>query len=162
MSLKEELSLYKSIETIEHECLLNIIYTGTLLSKISYKHFSKFNLTESQFNVLMQLKYSEKEGVSQVVLSKRLFVNKSDITGLIDRLEKVKLVERLPHKTDRRVNIIKITKLGFAKVEETEKEYFKIVNKIMKGLANKNKKLIVKCMETIRDNVRLNIENMEE
>src|ERR1035437_8796580 len=103
MSLKDELQLYREIETKEHECIMSIMYTSTLLYKLGYKYFGKFNMTESQFNALMQLKYSEKEGMSQVQLSKRLLVNKADVTGLVDRMEKTKLVERLSSDTDRRI-----------------------------------------------------------
>lgn len=153
MGLKEELSLYKSIESIEHECLLNIVYTGTTLSKLANKYFSKYGITDAQFNTLMILKYSENEGVSQVVLSKRLLVNKADMTGLIDRLEKVQLAQRIIHPKDRRINLIKITEKGLEKLLEVEPNYFKAIEKLMGELGRAEIEKIVKGMEKMRENI---------
>lgn len=154
MGLKEELKLYRPIETLEHECILNIVYTSSMLSKAAYNYFSKFNLTEAQFNMLMQLKYSEKEGVSQVSLSKRLFVNKADITGLVDRLEKLSLVQREAHAQDRRIKIIKITKEGLQLLARVEHNYFKEVNKLMGSLGKTELNKLIHNMEKIRNNIR--------
>ena len=154
MSLREELQLYREIETKEHECVMSIMYTSTLLYKIAYKYFSGFNITESQFNSLMQLKYSEKEGMSQIQLSRRLLVNKAEVTGLVDRMEKAKLVERLSAPSDRRVKIIKITKKGLETVKTMESGYFNYVNKVMGGLGKKEIENMVQGLQSIRKNAQ--------
>ncbi|MDD5491249.1 MAG: MarR family transcriptional regulator [bacterium] len=150
MSLREELGLDQPIETIEHECLLNIVYTGTIFSKLSYKFFSKSEITDAQFNVLMQLKYSKQQKLSQVDLSKRLFVNRADITGLIDRLEKGGFVKRGSHPTDRRVNLIAITSIGLELLSRLEPEYFKEVNKIFGNFGKKEINDLISSLEKIR------------
>ena len=104
MDLKNELGLDQAIKTVEHECLLNIVYTGMMINKSAYRYFSRYGITETQFNVLMLLKYALSDGLSQVALSRRLVVNKADMTGLIDRLERKKLVERSRDGHDRRIN----------------------------------------------------------
>jgi len=154
MGLKEELKLYKEIDTAEHECLMNIVYTANLLSKAGYKFFASFGVTETQFNALMQLKYSEAEGVSQVVLSGRLLVNKADISGIIDRLEKQGMVERLAHGSDRRVKIVRITKKGMAVLKDCEAKYFKHVEQIMKEVTPARLKETVSGLELMRANMR--------
>ncbi len=150
MGLKEELGLDQPIETIEHECLLNIVYTGTIFSKLSYKFFSKTDITDAQFNVLMQLKYSKQQKLSQVDLSKRLFVNRADVTGLIDRLEKGGFVKRGNHPTDRRINLIAITSKGLELLEHLEPEYFKEVNRIFSNFGKKDIKDLINNLEKIR------------
>lgn len=150
MSLKDELGLDQPIETIEHECLLNIVYTGTIFSKLSYKFFSQSGITDAQFNVLMQLKYSKQQKLSQVELSKRLFVNRADVTGLIDRLEKGGFVKRGSHPTDRRVNLIAITSKGLELLKHLEPEYFKEVNKIFGNFRQKEIKNLIINLEKIR------------
>lgn len=150
MGLKEELGLDQPIETIEHECLLNIVYTGTIFSKLSDKFFSKSDITDAQFNVLMQLKYSKQQKLSQVDLSKRLFVNRADVTGLIDRLEKGGFVKRGSHPTDRRVNLIAITPKGLDLLERLEPEYFKEVNKIFGNFGKTEIKDLINNLEKVR------------
>ena len=150
MGLKEELGLDQAIETIEHECLLNIVYTGTIFNKLSYRFFSKTGITDAQFNVLMQLKYSSKQELSQVELSRRLFVNRADITGLIDRLEKGGYVSRGVHPTDRRVNIIKVSAKGLDLLKRLEPAYFAEVNKLFKNLNKGEITGIISSLEKIR------------
>ena len=154
MSLKEELGLDRPIDTEEHECLLNIVYTGTLISKLSNKFFSKSGTTDAQFNVLMQLKYSKSQELSQVALSKRLFVNRADVTGLIDRLEKADMVKRTAHPEDRRVNIISITGKGMELLDKLEPLYFKEVNRVLARLNQSDIKQVINSMEKIRMNLK--------
>ncbi len=154
MNLKDELGLDQAIKTMEHECLLNIVYTGSMINKSAYRYFSRFGITETQFNVLMLLKYTLSEGLSQVALSKRLVVNKADMTGLINRLEKKALAERLRDGNDRRINLIKITRRGKEILLKVEKEYFAEVNRLFKGCPKTGIKAMIQGLETIRKNLR--------
>jgi MarR family transcriptional regulator, organic hydroperoxide resistance regulator len=63
-----------------------------------------------QCDVLTTL--TEKEGVSQQELAKRLYVTKGNISGLIDRLAEAGLVERRSTANDRRQRAIHLTEAG--------------------------------------------------
>jgi len=154
MNLKEELGLDQTIETMEHECLLNVLYTATMLYKASYVYFRQYGITDAQFNVLIQLRYEKQQELSQADLGRRLVVNKADMTGIIDRLEKAGLVMREDHPKDRRVNIIKITRKGRDIVNKLEPGYFTAVKKAMSSMSKNDMKTIIKGMEKIRENVR--------
>jgi MarR family transcriptional regulator, organic hydroperoxide resistance regulator len=65
-----------------------------------------------QCDVLTTL--SEYEGVSQQELAKRLYVTKGNISGLLDRLEEARLVERRSTASDRRQYAIHLTEAGRA------------------------------------------------
>jgi MarR family transcriptional regulator, organic hydroperoxide resistance regulator len=69
-----------------------------------------------QCDVLTTL--TEKEGVSQQELAKRLYVTKGNISGLIDRLEEAGLVERRSTAADRRQHAICLTEAGRAMAEK--------------------------------------------
>jgi DNA-binding MarR family transcriptional regulator len=154
LSLKKELGLDQTIETMEHECLLNILYTATMLYKASYIYFRQYGITDAQFNVLIQLQYEKQQGLSQTDLGRRLVVNKADMTGIIGRLEKAGLVGRENHPQDRRINIIKITRKGRDIVNKLEPGYFQEVKKVMSDMSKNDMKTIMKGMEKIRENVR--------
>jgi DNA-binding MarR family transcriptional regulator len=154
MKLKEELGLDQSIETVAHECLLNILYVGTMISKTSYVYFREYGITDAQFNVLIQLRYTKQSTLSQADLGRRLVVNKADMTGIVDRLEKAGLVERTDHPKDRRVNVIKITRNGRDMVNKLEPDYLEIVRKLMSGILKTDMKIIIRGMEKVRENIR--------
>ena len=69
-----------------------------------------------QCDVLTTL--TEKEGVSQQELAKRLYVTKGNISGLIDRLTEAGLVERRSTASDRRQHAIHLTEAGRATAEQ--------------------------------------------
>lgn len=154
MNLKTELGLAQPLETQENECLLNILFTATILYKISYKFFKKFDLSDAQFNVLMQLCYAEESSLSQVELSRRLVVNKTDMTGIIDRLEKAQMVERVAHPNDRRVNMIRVTEKGRELVKKIEPHYMEEIFKLMKGLSKQDMQRLIQGLEKVRENIR--------
>ena len=69
-----------------------------------------------QCDVLTTL--TEREGVSQQELAKRLYVTKGNISGLIDRLTEAGLVERRSTASDRRQHAIYLTGAGRAMAEK--------------------------------------------
>jgi DNA-binding MarR family transcriptional regulator len=93
------------------------IYSVTLLNNIINKNvsgqLSKYNLTLAKFNVLMVVQHlGGVKGIKQVTISKYLILTPSNITKLIDKLEKDKLIARSAPMGDRRVNIVTITEKG--------------------------------------------------
>lgn len=153
MGLAEELGLDKPIQTVEHESLLSIIYTGTMISRASFRYFQGMNLTDAQFNVLVQLKYASGRSLSQSALGRRLVVNKADMTGIIDRLEKTGLAMRQPHPKDRRVHMIAMTDKGEAMLDSLEPGYLEGVLKLMTGIPKKDLRSLNKVLEVVRNNV---------
>ncbi len=76
----------------------------------AFKISKKYGLTGPQSTLLRTL---IKEGpLSSASLSRRLYVTPSNITGIIDRLEKKGLVERIRKERDRRIVLINLTESG--------------------------------------------------
>ena len=72
-----------------------------------------FNLTPAKFNTMMVIKHVGKEkGLSQIDIGRRLIVTASNMTRLLDKLEKEGFIERFAREGDRRVNLIKISQKG--------------------------------------------------
>ncbi|MRR36635.1 MarR family transcriptional regulator [bacterium] len=90
---------------------------GFLLAKVYQRGFGLFkeqlepyDLTPPQFSLLAFL--WREDGLSQTSLSQKTQVDRTTIGGLIDRLEKLGLVERLPTPEDRRAYRICLTEKG--------------------------------------------------
>jgi len=76
----------------------------------SQKISKRYGLTEPQSAVLRNL--FNNGPVSSADLSRTLFVTPSNITGIIDRLEKKQFVKRIRKEGDRRVALITLTESG--------------------------------------------------
>lgn len=71
-----------------------------------------FGVTPQQFALLAFL--WKQDGLSQVELSLKTEVDRTTLSGLVDRLEKQELVHRARHPADRRVWLVSLTPAGRA------------------------------------------------
>jgi len=150
MRLQQELKLKQPLASANHEALLSLVRTSALMQKLSDRFFSQFGLTDVQFNILMILKEHGSAGLSQQELSEHLIVTKSNVVGLIDRLERGGYVRRMSHPSDRRFNQIVLTPNGARLELRIEESYFAEVDKMMNSLTASQKKAVILAMERIR------------
>jgi DNA-binding MarR family transcriptional regulator len=150
VKLQQELKLKQPLVSDNHEALLNLVRTSSMLLKLSDRFFSHFGLTDAQFNILMILNDYGPEGMSQQELSNHLIVTKSNMVGLVDRLENAGYVKRKPHPSDRRFYRIVLTAKGREMVERVKKSYFEEVDRMMGVLSDAQKKSLIGAMERLR------------
>ena len=107
--------------------------------------------------MLVQLKYSDKKALSQAELGRRLVVNKADMTGIVDRLERTGLVERSAHPSDRRVNLVRMTAEGEKVVNVLEPGYLKGVGLLMSGISRSDLMQLNRVLERVRSNAKVKL-----
>ena len=151
MGLQKELGLKNPILNQAHETVLGIVYTASLLNKQGSRLLRKFGLTEAQFNILMLLRHQSDNGrMNQTVLGDMLLVNRSNVTGLVDRLERDGLVRRVDDPEDRRVNLVEMTEAGREGLAIAKVDYFARVEKVLAGLSVEQRKMLVGLLESVR------------
>ncbi len=155
MSLKNELNLNAPFTLKSHESLLNIYFTATCIKKQGTDFLSQFDITAVQLNLMMMLGHQADDsgGLSQARLSEMMLVNRANVTSLIDRMEKVDFVVRTAADSDRRYNIIKLTRKGKALLKKVEPLYAKEVTRIMSPLSDAEQKKLVSMLERVRENM---------
>lgn len=79
-------------------------------------------LTFSRYELLMLLSFSKTGALPMAKASARLQVHPTSVTNTVDRLEAAKLVERVPHPSDRRATLIEITTAGRELVAQATEE----------------------------------------
>lgn len=155
MALEHELNLNKPFKLKSHETLLNIYFTATCIKKRGIDFLRPKGLTDVQLNLMLLLKHQGETngGLSQARISEMMLVNRANITSLVDRMEKVDLVQRTAEESDRRYNIIKLTKKGKKLIDKVEPAYGKEVERIMSVLSQSEQKRLMNMMEKIRKNI---------
>ena len=155
MTLSEELGFPRGISHEDHEALLNILFTGEALKKESTRLFEPLGITAPQFNVLILLLVQTKDGaMSQSDLGRMLTVNRSNVTGLVDRLEKLGMVERVLDNGDRRVNRVALTPKGREIAQKAQDLYLGRVHTIMKVLGRDQWNAISASLTRIRKQMK--------
>lgn len=100
-----------------YRALLQILRTAESLWNTSRVFFARWDLSPSQFNVLNLLR-DHGDGITQIELSRELITHRSNITGLVDRLEKRGLVRRTAMPRDRRAFLVRLTPAGRRLLQE--------------------------------------------
>src|ERR1019366_6324718 len=94
-----------------YQALMELLRTADTVWNASRVFFERWDLSPSQFNVL-NLLHLNPDGLSQTDLSRQLIMHRSNLTGLVDRLEKRGLVARHEVAADRRGYSVVLTAAG--------------------------------------------------
>lgn len=132
-----------------HESLLNVWWTGVLMRRSSRRFFKTLKTTEAEFNILVVLRDTD-EPMTQVALGRRLLVDKANITGLVDRLEKADFLRRKPVTGDRRRYHLALTPKGLREADRLDKAFREKVGKIMSECSSPEQTRLIALMKKVR------------
>ncbi len=126
---------------------------STALARRLQKNFkqSGIEITIEQWSVLYHL--WKEDGLSQQELCNRTFRDKPSITRLVDNLEKLKLVKRLPSKNDRRINLIKLTETAMQLQEQTMEMATQTLNEALDGVKKEDVELCKTVLAKVYENL---------
>jgi DNA-binding MarR family transcriptional regulator len=122
-------------ETLGVAFINRVLATSGVLLRESLHFFRPLGVTEAQFNVLNVLA-SAPTGLSQRELGDVLVVDRSSVTGLLDRMEKAGWVRREDHPQDRRIHRVMLTAKGRQLWTKVWPLYLAAVEKVVAGLAS--------------------------
>ena len=115
------------------------------------------NLTIEQWSVLYQL--WKKDEQSQQELCTSTFRDKPSITRLVDNLEKLELVKRVPDESDRRVNKVVLTKAGQKLQDQTMQMAEETLNEALAGVPSELVEICKQVLQTVYDNLNQSYEH---
>ena len=151
MSIYKEMGFRPEKESTSEAALYNVARTFTLLNRLFQRHHAQFDLTPAKLNVLMLVKHGgDEEGLPQREIAKRLIISGSDVTGLIDRLEKDGLLTRRGAPADRRVKLIKITPKGSALLDKLWPAHIRQVEQTMSPLSKREQEQLIMLLTKVR------------
>jgi len=116
------------------------------------QEFRRIGLSIPQFDLLSTL--SEREGASQQEIAERLYVTKGNVSGLIDRLAALGLVERRALPADRRSYALHLTAEGRRIVEEGLALQNRLITQTLGELPAADLADLDRILVTWRDRVR--------
>jgi MarR family 2-MHQ and catechol resistance regulon transcriptional repressor len=100
-------------------------------------HFARFGISGSQWSVLRTLHRSEVDGhpaLRQTDLGDRLVVRPASVTGVVDRLQRMGLVDRAASATDHRAKIVSLTESGRDLVARVLQHHPAQMRRVLDGL----------------------------
>lgn len=112
MRLEEAIQQKTPFRNVKHRAAVNLIFTHNWLISRHKEMFKPYDITAQQFNVLRILRGVHPEPISTSVIRDRMLDKMSDVSRIIDRLQKKRLVDRTVCKDDKRLVDVVITAEG--------------------------------------------------
>jgi DNA-binding MarR family transcriptional regulator len=116
-----------------YQLVSGVMATADSFLRESQRLFRPHGLTGAQFNLLTVVAESA-DGLSQSALSAQLVVDRSNISGLIDRMERAGWVKRTDHPDDRRVYRVVLTPKGRKLWASVTPRYLAVVRQVTRGI----------------------------
>ena len=127
---------------------------STAIARRLQKNFKQhgIDITIEQWSVLYHL--WKQDGLSQQELCTATFRDKPSITRLVDNLEKLKLVKRVPSKEDRRINLIYVSDTALALRDQTMDMANQTLNEALGGVTAEEVELCKSVLQRVYDNLK--------
>ena len=133
-----------------YRALMELLRAADTVWNASRVFFERWDLSPSQFNVL-NLLHANPDGLSQTDLSRQLIMHRSNLTGLVDRLEKRGLVARREVAADRRAYSVVLTATGARLLRDILPRYYEEGARVWDGLpARRAAELIADLQQVTR------------
>jgi len=136
-----------------YQALIQLLRTAEDIWNASRVFFERWRLSPSQFNILNVL-FDAPRGCTQIELSRQLIMNRSNATGLIDRLEARGLVQRTAIPGNRRAHQVILTPVGRELVREILPEYCRLGGTVWDGLSDEHMSRTVTSLLRVSENVK--------
>lgn len=150
MKLRDEIKQTKPFESREQEAFLNLQRTAEHLRRRSAKLLKPWKLSATQYNVLRILRGAGRDGLPCSEIGARMVTEDSDITRLLDRLEKKGLIERARSPRDRRVVTSRATRKALGLLSELDGLVRDSAKKLMGGLSASDLETLSATLERLR------------
>lgn len=135
-----------------YAALLELLRTSEALWHVSREFFAAWNLSPSQFNILNLLR-REEDGCTQVDLSRKLIMHRSNVTGLVDRLEARGLLKRTESPGDRRAYRVILTPAGRRLVEKILPDYHRAADTLWGNFPVSRTRRLMKDLQHLNLNI---------
>lgn len=147
--LQQEIGKKNAFDSLEQEAMLNILRTNDLFQNRFGKLLREYGLTGSQYNVLRILR-GEGKPLPSLEIANRMVQVVPAITGLIDRLEKMQMVERHRCEQDRRVVYVKLTSKAKRLIDQMDAPVLELHHTLIGHLSSKELKTLTQLLEKAR------------
>lgn len=150
--LMEAAKLYPALDPSACEVFLHLLRTGDEAFRVTEQHFHARGLSQGRFTVLMLLcdkTCGKSHAYTPAQLAEKAGVTRATMTGLIDTLERDKMVLREPDPADRRQITVRLTPRGVAFLNGILPEHFRRIAALIAVLSEKERRTMVNLLGKI-------------
>jgi len=146
-SEKKSSSIFPPTEALN--AYLAIQRTYNVVNRTVSKKLEKWRLSVPKYGVILQLYDHETLPLSE--LSKLIFCGNSNLTALVDRMERDGLVQRVNNENARRVKEIRLTEKGRELAPKVIAEYRPFLHQMMSRLSPEEQRVLKDLLTRLKE-----------
>jgi DNA-binding MarR family transcriptional regulator len=127
--------------------------TSMIEGEIRTRLRARFDVTLPRFDLMAQLD-KVPEGMTLGELSRRMMVSNGNITGLVERLAELGLVDRVPHPVDRRAAVVRLTEAGRQSFAAMAEEHGAWIAGLFVALPADDMRALMRLLGRVKQSVR--------
>jgi DNA-binding MarR family transcriptional regulator len=120
----------------------------------------EFGFTLPRFDLLAQLERAN-EGMVLGEVSKRMMVSPGNLTSLVERLVESGHIKRMTASSDRRVQIVALTRRGRADFKAMADRHREWIAGLFEGMSRADRVALMKTLEKLKSSVRAKLTERE-
>ena len=148
--IQSEIQQTKPFASLEDEALVALQRTADRLHWQLSEMLKAHGLSPTQYNALRILRGAGEEGRACSEIAERMINRDPDITRLVDRLERRRLVVRSREGRDRRVMTTRITHAGLELLQSLDRPIEEFNRKLLGHLGEQQLRTLIELLEAAR------------
>jgi len=149
-SLERRIGKREAFRTLEEAAMLGLLRTSDRVQNRASRLLREHGLTPAQYNVLRILR-GEAKPTPILEIAERMLTATPGITGLIDRLEKLEMVQRRRCEVDRRVVFVEIAPKAEALLAQIDPPMEELRRGMFAHLGEANLRTLIRLLDKIRE-----------
>jgi DNA-binding MarR family transcriptional regulator len=146
----EEILKTNKFRDERHKVVLNMLYTSYWIKDQMSVLLKEFDMTSEQFNVLRILRGSLHKPLCVKDIASRLIEKNSNVTRILERLQRKEFIERIPSEYDKRENVTLITEKGLQLLEILDIKMQNAENELV-NISNEDAVLLNQLLDSMRE-----------
>ena len=135
-------------------CVLLLRVASDILAQVD-DYLASHELSQGRWQVLMLLYRTPELTQNPCELARKAGVTRATMTGLLDGLEREGYVGRETVAADRRMLDVRLSAKGRKYLEEVMPGYFLLIRRVMRGLAEEEKQLMIGLLTKLGSSVEI-------
>jgi DNA-binding MarR family transcriptional regulator len=148
--LKIEIAQEAPFSSVQEEALLNLLRTSDCIHRAFHLTTRDWGVTSTQYNVLRILRGAQPHGLTCSAIGHRMITAEPDITRLLARLKKLKLVLQSRDRQDRRVVWTHIAEAGLNLLREMDPVILRLPRDLLGHLNSAELAELIRLLELAR------------
>ncbi|WP_139490346.1 MarR family winged helix-turn-helix transcriptional regulator [Brevibacillus dissolubilis] len=134
-------------------------YAARRISQLLALRMAPYDITTEQWSTLNRL--AEQDGISQKDLARRVGKDQTNVTRILDQLERKGLAERRPNAEDRRSFLAFVTDAGLALNETVSPIEEEVIKSLVYGVSDEQLHIFSQVLRQITETAETEIKEME-